>query len=66
MIGKVADDARKRGEPQLASLYVQADLTIGAVYSGVAAGTDARTRELALLHGRARGADLQGLRRTAA
>lgn len=45
VLGKVADDARKRGEPQVASLCVQVDLTIGAGYAGAPAGTDARTRE---------------------
>lgn len=45
VLGKVADDARKRGEPQLASLCLQADLRIGAGYAGVATGTDVRTRE---------------------
>lgn len=47
VLGKVAADADRRGEPQLASLCVSPELTVGKGYPGAAADADERTREQA-------------------
>lgn len=45
VLGAVATDAERRGEPRLTSLCVTAELLVAEDYAGVPAGTDARTRE---------------------
>lgn len=45
VLGAVATDAERRGEPRLTSLCVTAELLVAEDYPGVPAGTDARTRE---------------------
>ncbi|WP_425843656.1 hypothetical protein [Agrococcus sp. TSP3-2-1] len=45
VLGAVATDAERRGEPRLTSLCVTAELLVAKDYAGVPAGTDALTRE---------------------
>ncbi|ERG64272.1 hypothetical protein L332_07375 [Agrococcus pavilionensis RW1] len=45
VLGAVATDAERRGEPRLTSLCVTAERRVAEDYAGVPAGTDAPTRE---------------------